>query len=359
MKTTIMDYVDWRGDLSFKKSPFNEVDNIIFSMLIYLDLERTMKNAKNTFPTLAEGIDTFFEQYDYKTYKFGLIVPSKIKDLAKKVQKTKRYGRLLILDYIKEVSAEARTQFCAGTFLLDDGNILIVFEGTDDSIAGWYEDFEMFVNKETLAQKKAVKYVNEMAKMFGNKNIYICGHSKGGNLAYYSAMFCDDNVKDRIINIYNSDGPGLIYDRYDEEKAKIIDEKGITVVPNSAIIGAIFDQRGEIRIVESKVRNLFQHDPFELVVIGKEFIRCEKFTKSTTNIQKELKKLYFSTTEEEARRCIDKIYTMLYNENKRTLTDLKITDYNIINKFIKADKQDKEVIKKFASILINNNAFIK
>ena len=121
----------------------------------------------------------------------------------------------------------------------------------------------------------------------------------------------------------------------------------------------MFDQRGEIRIVDSKAKNLFQHDPFELIALGSKFVKCDKFNKSTLNIQKEMKKLYLSTSTEEASRCIDTIYKALYKENKRTLTDLKITDYNIINKFIKIDKQDKEVIKKFASILINNNAFIK
>lgn len=359
MKPTILDYVDWRGDLSFKDSPFNEVDNIIFSMLIYLDLQKTMDDAKYTYPTLSDGVDTFFKQYDYKTYKFGLIVPNKIKDLAKKVQKTKRYGQILILDYVKEVSAEERTQFCAGTFLLDDGNIVVAFEGTDDTLAGWYEDFEMFVNPRTIAQDKSVKYLNRVGTQFFNKNIYVCGHSKGGNLAFYSAMFANDDVKSRIKKIYNSDGPGLLYERYDEEKAKIIDEKGITLVPNTTIIGALFDQRGEIKIVDSKAKNLFQHDPFELIALGSKFVKCDKFNKSTLNIQKEMKKLYLSTSTEEASRCIDTIYKALYKENKRTLTDLKITDYNIINKFIKIDKQDKEVIKKFASILINNNAFIK
>ena len=318
-----------------------------------------MDDAKYTYPTLSDGIDTFFKQYDYKTYKFGAIVPNKIKDLAKKVEKTKRFGQILILDYLKEVSAEEKTQFCAGTFALDDGNIVVAFEGTDDTIAGWYEDFAMFVNDEVIAQKKSVQYLNRIGKQFPNKKIYICGHSKGGNLAFYSAMFANDDIKERIIKVYNSDGPGMLYDRYDNEKVKILDEKGITLVPNSTIIGAFFEQRGEIKIVESRVKNLFQHDPFELHVIGKSFVKVDKFTKTTNNIKKEMKKLYLTTSQEDAKRCIDTIYQALYNENKRTLIDLKITDVNIINKFIRIDKQDKDIIKKFASILINNNAFIK
>ena len=35
----ILDYLDWRGDLTFEQSPFNEVDNLLLSQLVYVDLE--------------------------------------------------------------------------------------------------------------------------------------------------------------------------------------------------------------------------------------------------------------------------------------------------------------------------------
>jgi len=33
----ILDYVDWRGDLEFQRDPLNEVDNLVFSVLSYMD----------------------------------------------------------------------------------------------------------------------------------------------------------------------------------------------------------------------------------------------------------------------------------------------------------------------------------
>lgn len=359
MKTTVLDYVTWRGDLRFKQSKFNEIDNIIFSMLTYLDFERTFLEAKQTYPTLSVGIDTFFKQYDYKTYKFGLIIPPVIKDLAKAVQKTKRFGNVILLDYEKYVNAEERTQFCAVTFLLDDSSIVVAYEGTDDTIAGWYENFNMVLTDETIAQKKAKNYLNRIGKTFPNKKIYVCGHSKGGNLAYYSSMFAKDEIKERIVKIYNNDGPGLLYDRYPEEKAKIIDEKGITIIPNSTIIGAIFEQRGEIEIVSSKAKNLYQHDPFQLIVEGKYFVRLDKFTNSSLKVKKEIQKLQMSLTKEELYYVMNSVYDALYKQNKRTLMDLKTTDANIFRSLIKIVKDDKKVIRQFTAILINNNVFLK
>ena len=37
--TTIFDYVDWRGDLTFAQSELNEVDALILSMISYVDFD--------------------------------------------------------------------------------------------------------------------------------------------------------------------------------------------------------------------------------------------------------------------------------------------------------------------------------
>ena len=36
----IMDYISWRGDLTFAQSPFNEVDNLILACFSYVNLDR-------------------------------------------------------------------------------------------------------------------------------------------------------------------------------------------------------------------------------------------------------------------------------------------------------------------------------
>ena len=33
----IMDYLDWRGDITFEQSPFNELDNVILAQLPYVN----------------------------------------------------------------------------------------------------------------------------------------------------------------------------------------------------------------------------------------------------------------------------------------------------------------------------------
>lgn len=359
MKTNILDYVDWRGDLSFKRSCFNEVDNLVFSSLAYMDLRQAMYDAQSTYPTLSVAVDTFFKHHNYKTYKLGAILPNEIKDLALKMKDSKRYGQILLLDCVREVSIELRSQFGATAFLLDDNTVVIAFEGTNDEIVGWYEDILLCVYDEVLAQKKAVEFVNKIGSLFPNKNLILCGHSKGGNLAYYAAMFAKKEIKDRIINMYNSDGPGMIYSRYKEEDYEIIDEKGINILPNSAIVGSMFEIRGERRIIQCKEKNIFQHDPFSLLVVGNKFVKADKFTKTTLNFQKDFQKYLLSTKPNDILQCANELYSTLYNDHKYTLTDLKIIDYNIVHRLVKLVKKDNDVLKRFVAILINNNAFLK
>ena len=44
----LVDYVKWRGDLSFEISPFNEIDNAVFSLLSYIDLKDLQTEINST-----------------------------------------------------------------------------------------------------------------------------------------------------------------------------------------------------------------------------------------------------------------------------------------------------------------------
>ena len=42
----IKDYLDWRGDITLKNSHFNEVDNLIFSELVFYNFKNIVTNKK-------------------------------------------------------------------------------------------------------------------------------------------------------------------------------------------------------------------------------------------------------------------------------------------------------------------------
>ena len=46
--SSILDYIDWRGDLTFRASPFNEVDNLILTQLSFVNWEGIAEGKKST-----------------------------------------------------------------------------------------------------------------------------------------------------------------------------------------------------------------------------------------------------------------------------------------------------------------------
>ena len=229
----LFDYVYWRGDLSFHTSAFNEVDNLVFSEICYIDFER----AINKFPCeektlLKDAIEDVFSHVPKDQMVLGLIVPNAIVELIDKVKDCKRYSHVEVSNYINKVSNKhGALQFSAMCFHLSDELIYVAFRGTDDSLIGWQEDIDMVCDFPVPAQKRALKYLEKIAKMYPEATLIVGGHSKGGNLATYSAIYASDEVKNRICRVYNNDGPGFVKEKIDIEKYNSIHHKIIRIIP--------------------------------------------------------------------------------------------------------------------------------
>ena len=99
-------------------------------------------------------------------------------------------------------------------------------------------------------------------KLKGIKNLYLGGHSKGGNLALYASYFSYKRVKNKIVNVFNFDGPGLNIKVNDE----ITKNKIITIVPSMSIFGMVFNNPLDTYIISSSTKGLLQHDLFSWII---------------------------------------------------------------------------------------------
>ena len=105
----------------------------------------------------------------------------------KKMAHTKRFADMLLGNYALHNNEEKQVQFGAFTAEPGDGSIYVSFMGTDDSLIGWKEDFNMSFIRPIPSQLEAAEYVNETIK-YSRRKIRLGGHSKGGNLAIYAAV---------------------------------------------------------------------------------------------------------------------------------------------------------------------------
>lgn len=93
------------------------------------------------------------------------------------------------------------------TFLFED-NLIIVYKGTAGDYE-WKDNVEGTYNiTDTKQQRRALSYFDEMVKKFPDfKQIYVSGHSKGGNKAQYIGVLRGDMSK--LEMIYSFDGQGF------------------------------------------------------------------------------------------------------------------------------------------------------
>ena len=189
----IMDYLDWRGDITFEQSPFNEVDNVILAQLAYVNFRDIIPSPEEKRSiTLKEASQMFFDMYTENELKQDKSF------LMKKAAASKRFGNLILSNYVDTVDETLEKQFGAFHIRISPKHTYVVFRGTDDTLVGWKEDFNMSFIMPVPSQEAAVEYINSTCQYIRGR-LYIGGHSKGGNLAIYSAVKCSESKKkDRL-----------------------------------------------------------------------------------------------------------------------------------------------------------------
>lgn len=245
---TLVDYLDYYNNISFKDVPFNDMDNIVFSTLVYLPLENILIDN-----------DTLYDISKKVTYIKGVnknSMPYKALKLLDQIVSGQRYKEISLYNLVSIV--DNQTQFCAVTIRFDKNKCHVAFRGTDNSIIGWKENFDLSYMYPVPAQMEATNYLKRTIK-WNDKKIYVGGHSKGGNLAMASVMETDNSIYKKIVTIYNNDGPGFLTKEFNSDKFKKMSLKLKMFLPEESIVGILLNN-GDYQVVKSKERGVYQHD---------------------------------------------------------------------------------------------------
>jgi hypothetical protein len=156
--SNMLEYIKWRGDLLVEKVPFCDVDALILSQLSYTRLTGIVSEGFDGIPVTIE-----------EAGKIDLAEPERLKqseddDLWKLVMESPRFKDLILTGHIDHFDIATEKQFSAMTVLMPEGKAAIVFRGTDLTIVGWKEDFNMSCADFVPAQAEAVAYVESAAK---------------------------------------------------------------------------------------------------------------------------------------------------------------------------------------------------
>jgi len=328
----ILDYVDFRGDILFTERPLNEVDNLIFSELSYLELASLFGDDFGTSFTISELCKVYEHLRDGLDYPFSDPWP-----LLEKCADSARFGDVTVKYFVNEASKDLHSQFAAVTFLYGDDRIYVAFRGTDGNIEGWREGFSFSYLDETEGQRRAVKYLN-MAASREDGEIIVGGHSKGGNFAEYAAAYCDESVKNRIRMIYSNDGPGFIDAILDSEEYKAILPRTLKIMPEASIVGSMLSGNETVKHIKGTEKGLIQHDPFYWSVKGTEFEPSSR-KGSAEFIEKTLTTWVEGMEGEERQQFTEAVFETLDDSGISSLADLHKKSFRALAAIHKAKKR--------------------
>ena len=316
----IMDYISWRGDLSFEQAQFNEVDNLILACFSYVNLDGISAVTKQKGIGLKKLTKEFMKLHTMKELEadksFIRLAPFMMMEMAKSV----RFGKCVVRNYVNDIVTEAEQQFAAMEIVLEDGTSYVSFRGTDDTIIGWKEDFNLSTGV-VPAQKRAIEYLQKISEHTDGM-LRVGGHSKGGNLAIYGSVMCK-SAHEKILEIYSNDGPGFSREFQELPEMKEMMPKIIRIIPEYSIIGTLLEHEKEPVIVASSSKGLLQHDGFSWEVQGPALVRRDSLNKTALRFIEILHKWIDGMDTEQKRLLIEDLFATLQASGYENLSEVQ------------------------------------
>lgn len=336
---TVLDYLRKYGDYSFRDMPMTEVDSLALCQLSYLKFDGMVPGIQEG--SRAVTLESLAVHPDFEKLFADVRYEKVNRQLIANMLVGKRFSNLKLNCYINVIEEQWETQFSAVTYILDDGIVYVAYRGTDETIVGWKEDFNMAFLSPVPGQAYSVKYLNTVAGRL-HSPLYVGGHSKGGNLAVYSAMNCLPEIQDRILKIYSLDGPGFRPEVLKDGKYDLIADRVIKILPHSSLVGMLFEANMNFQVVESKTFGLLQHDPYTWKVEDDHLVRADDLYERRKQMDNTLNEWILSLNEQQLRTFVDTLFQVISASKADNLIDFTAEWKRSMNGMVGALKEVDE-----------------
>jgi hypothetical protein len=356
---TLFDYLSWRGDLSFTLTPFNPVDNVIFSQLSYLPLDGIVPGPQdNNGISLTHAAGLFNEKMLDKASSFQRSIMFKDDpDFISALGSTERFGNCGLRGYVNHIDTVQEKQFCALCIIPAGEYCFIAYRGTDTNFVGWKEDFNMWFNDAIPAQLEAVRYLEKMAGMVEGP-LRLGGHSKGGNLAVYAAAFCNEETRRRITDIYSNDAPGFHKHVIKSRGYKEIADRIRSFIPQSSVIGMLLEHGSDYTVVKSSQTGLLQHELYSWEVTHNDMVRAGKVTQGSRFVNKTLGEWISNLDYDQRQQFTEALFTIIGASQAKSVYELTNDRFKAMGRMIQSlgniDKPTKTLIRKTITALFRS-----
>lgn len=342
----IFDYIKNYGDKSFSEKGFNEVDNLIFSSLAYIDYKDILVHKKISVNSCATE---YFEHHTKKEIKGFVLAARDAVEVLESIKDTKRYKDLMLYNYTYQYSSDL--QFSCLFIDIDKNLTYISFEGTDDLVSGWREDFELAYKFPIASQKAAIKYINSHISPFSLRKYIIGGHSKGGNIALVAAMYANPLIRNKIIKVYSNDGPGILKHEIDSKEYMRILPKYELIIPDSSVVGLLLRHKNDYVVVKSTNKGIMAHELTSWMV-DEDYFKRVKLSMFSKRVDKSITEWLETYDLETREKFVKDLFSIFERANITSLLELKGRNLKNVLAILKESTKLSSESKKMISDLI-------
>lgn len=324
---------------SFREKPLCEVDSMVLSQLAmisasgcvppYLKSPGALKRGGMLLHSMISGAPkgtslVELQQACASGEPFLGFNTVKTKELLRLAAVSPRFGRLVLHDYCSVFSEREETQFAAIAFTCPRRFSYVAFRGTDRTVVGWKEDFNMAAQAPVPAQALALSYAEGVAGRTRTP-LVLGGHSKGGNLAVYAAAKASPRVAARITAVYDHDGPGFPEGVFTPEERTRVQALARKTVPEESLVGLLMESVEPVKVVESDDHGLGQHSLFNWRLAGGELVEACQLAPSARFIADVLNQWVSEMTLDQRREAVDALFEAIKASGTTDAADL-LTD---------------------------------
>lgn len=261
----------------YTAQPFHDVDSLVLSQIIYTNFDGLVPPL----PEHAEGVPlhALLKAEHFADMFQNVLAAEQTKQLLFALAASPRFRDVRVSCFVNRHDEVQAQQFAAATFCLPDGTVYLAFRGTDTTFVGWKEDFNMAYVSPVPSQEAGLSYLEQVAALYPEQDLRLGGHSKGGNVAVYSAMRCSEATRARIRCIYSHDGPGFRKELLQDAAYQAVCARVSKTLPQDSVVGMLLQSHERYKVVRSnKLGGLLQHDPFSWLVKENAFVELEDVT---------------------------------------------------------------------------------
>lgn len=347
--SNLIHYVKNIGQLTFEQQPLNELDIAALTEIVYLPIDDIFYDNIS-----LTHLSLLYNQIQDK-FKNNWILSRKERiTLLETMAAAPRFQHIQCQHYVNDINEQQEKQFSAMTLTYNQQYQFIIYRGTDDTIVGWKEDFNMAVSSKVPAQQHAVDYLTHHFDDNYQQHI-ISGHSKGGNLALYASTMVKQDIQQKINKIYIFDAPGLQNHIIQLPNYQRIKLKTFVYLPQDALVGILMTKNLPTTIVHSTAIGINQHYMMTWQVNDFAFERKKSLSATSQIMKMTVQQWLEKLPNEQIDRFFNILFEIFDNSQVSTLNDLSDEFFKNVSKIMTSIKdmtpEDQELVQKFINLL--------